>query len=247
MWINDSLFSCIISNLNNSSTPNSHLAFSVYLLHICVYIGAFLCLLLSWLNLLGSLCHFSIFSSKRTCIQQAESIALCHVSFAPGPLPPPPPMNRNGSTSRALPATPQLPSRSGIDSPRSGPRPPLPPDRPGAGAPPPPPPSTSIRNGFQDSSCEDEWESRFYFHPISDLPPPEPYVPTTKSYPSKLARNESRSGSNRRERGAPPLPPIPRWSLPAFLHPSPSAPSVVAVQESHTSSPFFPLSPSHQQ
>ncbi|KAJ1065317.1 hypothetical protein K5549_014322 [Capra hircus] len=130
---------------------------------------------------------------------------------APGPLPPPPPMNRNGSTSRALPATPQLPSRSGIDSsPRSGPRPPLPPERPGTGAPPPPPPSTSIRNGFQDSPCEDEWESRFYFHPISDLPPPEPYVPTTKSYPSKLARNESRSGSNRRERGAPPLPPIPR-------------------------------------
>lgn len=156
MWINDSLFSCIISNLNNSSTPNSYLAFSVYLLHICMYIGAFLCLLLSWLNLLGSLRHFSIFSSKRTCIQQAESIALCHVSFAPGPLPPPPPMNRNGSTSRALPATPQLPSRSGIDSPRSGPRPPLPPDRPGAGAPPPPPPSTSIRNGFQDSSCEGE-------------------------------------------------------------------------------------------
>ncbi|XP_032758428.1 WAS/WASL-interacting protein family member 1 [Rattus rattus] len=127
-----------------------------------------------------------------------------------GPLPPPPPINRNGSTARALPATPQLPSRSGMDSPRSGPRPPLPPDRPGAGAPPPPPPSTSVRNGFQDSSCEDEWESRFYFHPISDLPPPEPYVPTTKTYPSKVARNESRSGSNRRERGAPPLPPIPR-------------------------------------
>uniref|UniRef100_A0ABK0KXT0 WAS/WASL interacting protein family, member 1 n=1 Tax=Rattus norvegicus TaxID=10116 RepID=A0ABK0KXT0_RAT len=127
-----------------------------------------------------------------------------------GPLPPPPPINRNGSTARALPATPQLPSRSGMDSPRSGPRPPLPPDRPGAGAPPPPPPSTSVRNGFQDSSCEDEWESRFYFHPISDLPPPEPYVPTTKTYPSKVARSESRSGSNRRERGAPPLPPIPR-------------------------------------
>lgn len=77
-------------------------------------------------------------------------------SFAPGPLPPPPPINRNGSTSRALPATPQLPSRGAVDSPRSGPRPPPPPDRPGAGVPPPPPPSTSIRNGFQDSSCEGE-------------------------------------------------------------------------------------------
>lgn len=132
--------------------------------HFCVYVC-----LISWLKLLGSLHHFSIFLSKRACIRQALSNCMlmimvtyygrysteCHFSLAPGPLPPPPPMNRNGSTSRALPATPQLPSRSGIDSsPRSGPRPPLPPERPGTGAPPPPPPSTSIRNGFQDSSCE---------------------------------------------------------------------------------------------
>ncbi|NWW73958.1 WIPF1 protein, partial [Climacteris rufus] len=127
-----------------------------------------------------------------------------------GPLPPPPPISRNGSTSRALPATPQLPSRAGLDSQRGGPRPPLPPDRPGSAAPPPPPPpSAAVRNGFQDPG-DDEWESRFSFHPISDLPPPEPYVPMNRSYPSKLARNESRGGSVRKERGAPPLPPIPR-------------------------------------
>ncbi|OPJ80084.1 WAS/WASL-interacting protein family member 1 [Patagioenas fasciata monilis] len=127
-----------------------------------------------------------------------------------GPLPPPPPMSRNGSISRALPAAPQLPSRAGLDSQRSGPRPPLPPDRPGSAAPPPPPPpSSAVRNGFQDPG-DDEWESRFSFHPISDLPPPEPYVPVNRSYPSKLARNESRGGSGRKERGAPPLPPIPR-------------------------------------
>ncbi|KAM6307521.1 WAS/WASL-interacting protein family member 1 isoform 1-T1 [Aegotheles albertisi] len=127
-----------------------------------------------------------------------------------GPLPPPPPISRNGSTSRALPTTPQLPSRAGLDNQRSGPRPPLPPDRPGSAAPPPPPPpSSAVRNGFQDPG-DDEWESRFSFHPISDLPPPEPYVPVNRSYPSKLARNESRGGSGRKERGAPPLPPIPR-------------------------------------
>uniref|UniRef100_A0A8C3U7L6 WAS/WASL interacting protein family member 1 n=1 Tax=Catharus ustulatus TaxID=91951 RepID=A0A8C3U7L6_CATUS len=108
-----------------------------------------------------------------------------------GPLPPPPPISRNGSTSRALPTTPQLPSRAGLDSQR-GARPPLPPDRPGSAAPPPPPPpSAAVRNGFQDPG-DDEWESRFSFHPISDLPPPEPYVPMNRSYPSKLARNDSR-------------------------------------------------------
>ncbi|KAK2526051.1 hypothetical protein Q9233_008684, partial [Columba guinea] len=68
-----------------------------------------------------------------------------------GPLPPPPPVSRNGSISRALPAAPQLPSRAGLDSQRGGPRPPLPPDRPGSAAPPPPPPpSSAVRNGFQD-------------------------------------------------------------------------------------------------
>ncbi|XP_025931307.1 WAS/WASL-interacting protein family member 1 [Apteryx rowi] len=143
-------------------------------------------------------------------ILATDSVRVLDSCLTPGPLPPPPPLSRNGSTSRALPATPQLPSRAGLESQRGGPRPPLPPDRPGTGAPPPPPPpAPAVRNGFQES-CDDEWESRFSFHPISDLPPPEPYVPVNKSYPSKLARNESRGGSGRKERGAPPLPPIPR-------------------------------------
>ncbi|NWH93783.1 WIPF1 protein, partial [Aegithalos caudatus] len=138
-----------------------------------------------------------------------NSICVLAPFLALGPLPPPPPpISRNGSTSRALPSTPQLPSRAGLDSQRAGARPPLPPDRPGSAAP-PPPPSAAVRNGFQDPG-DDEWESRFSFHPISDLPPPEPYVPMNRSYPSKLARNDSRGGSVRKERGAPPLPPIPR-------------------------------------
>ncbi|XP_075036699.1 WAS/WASL-interacting protein family member 1 [Mixophyes fleayi] len=128
-----------------------------------------------------------------------------------GQLPPPPPASRNGFGHRGS-VGPQHHSRPGTESPRSGPRPPPPPERPGFGSlPPPPPPSSSVRNGFQDSSGEaDEWERRFLFHPFSDLPPPEPYVPTNKTYPSKLVRGESRSGSSRKERGAPPLPPIPR-------------------------------------
>ncbi|NWI84194.1 WIPF1 protein, partial [Dryoscopus gambensis] len=143
-------------------------------------------------------------------VMQPISFVCLPLALLLGPLPPPPPISRNGSTSRALPTTPQLPSRAGLDSQRGGPRPPLPPDRPGSAAPPPPPPpSAAVRNGFQDPG-DDEWESRFSFHPISDLPPPEPYVPMNRSYPSKLARNESRGGSVRKERGAPPLPPIPR-------------------------------------
>ncbi|NXE77778.1 WIPF1 protein, partial [Cochlearius cochlearius] len=141
----------------------------------------------------------------------APPVCVLASCLAPGPLPPPPPPPRNGSTSRALPATPQLPSPPPLDNQRGGPRPPLPPDRPAPPAPPPPPPppSSAVRNGFQDPG-DDEWESRFSFHPPPDLPPPEPYVPTNRSYPSKLARNESRGGSGRKERGAPPLPPIPR-------------------------------------
>ncbi|MEE6489697.1 hypothetical protein FKM82_015650 [Ascaphus truei] len=137
-------------------------------------------------------------------------LPLRNSSLSGQPPPPPPPVSRNGTSSRG-PAVPQLPSRGGPDIPRSGQRPPPPPERPGLGSlPPPPPPNSSVRNGFQDPSCEDELERRFSFHPSSDFPPPEPYVAIHKSYPSKLVRGQSRSGSGRKERGAPPLPPIPR-------------------------------------
>uniref|UniRef100_A0A671U5D6 WH2 domain-containing protein n=1 Tax=Sparus aurata TaxID=8175 RepID=A0A671U5D6_SPAAU len=129
----------------------------------------------------------------------------------PGP-PPLPPSPAGGEDH----STPRLPQRnSSLNSPapahaRAGPLPPPPNERPPAlGR-----NQSSVRSGKQPSDgggsadfhfslSTDEWECRFNFHPVSDFPPPEPYVPFQKVYPSKI-------GSGKKERGAPPLPPVPR-------------------------------------
>ncbi|CAG5890720.1 unnamed protein product [Menidia menidia] len=52
--------------------------------------------------------------------------------------------------------------------------------------PPPPLPPFSLRNGLLHSL--DDFESKFQFHPVEDLPPPEEFKPFPRIYPSKENR-----------------------------------------------------------
>ncbi|XP_076006109.1 WAS/WASL-interacting protein family member 3 [Genypterus blacodes] len=52
--------------------------------------------------------------------------------------------------------------------------------------PPPPPPSSAVRNGHLSSL--DDFESKFQFHPVEDLPPPDEFKPFPRIYPSKENR-----------------------------------------------------------
>ncbi|XP_047198404.1 uncharacterized protein LOC118099177 [Hippoglossus stenolepis] len=95
------------------------------------------------------------------------------------------------------------PPPSSISSSSSSPRTP-------AGPPPPPPP---IRNGHSNFSSSksiiDDFESKFNFHPIEDLPPPEEYRHFNKVYPKQRAR-VAVSVDPGMMRGAPPAPPVGR-------------------------------------
>jgi len=62
---------------------------------------------------------------------------------------------------------------------------------------------------------EDDFESRFQFS--MDLPPPEPFVDTTKTYPSKNPRKSGgakSSGNPSGVRATPPPPPPSRGAPP---------------------------------
>uniref|UniRef100_A0A3B4WVL1 WAS/WASL-interacting protein family member 3-like n=1 Tax=Seriola lalandi dorsalis TaxID=1841481 RepID=A0A3B4WVL1_SERLL len=55
--------------------------------------------------------------------------------------------------------------------------------------PPPPLPPSSLRNGHLHSL--DDFESKFQFHPVEDLPPPDEFKPFPRIYPSKENRGSS--------------------------------------------------------
>ncbi|XP_053275641.1 WAS/WASL-interacting protein family member 2 [Pleuronectes platessa] len=114
--------------------------------------------------------------------------------------PPPPPYRVNSSAiseslNRVGKPPPPSSSSSSISSSTSSRTP--------AGPPPPPPP---IRNGHSNFSSSksiiDDFESKFNFHPMEELPPPEEYRHFNKVYPSRNNKGMMR--------GAPPAPPVGR-------------------------------------
>ncbi|KAM8946127.1 WAS/WASL-interacting protein family member 2 isoform 2-T2 [Pelodytes ibericus] len=120
-----------------------------------------------------------------------------------GAAPPPPPLMRNGGRDAPPPPPPPYRTHGINESSQSRAKPPPPPSRTPSGPPPPPPP---VRNGHRESisigrSFADDFESKYSFRSVDEFPAPEDYRPFQKIYPSR---------SIRANRGAPPLPPIPR-------------------------------------
>ncbi|XP_055041025.2 WAS/WASL-interacting protein family member 2 [Misgurnus anguillicaudatus] len=110
----------------------------------------------------------------------------------------PPPVSRNGV--RDTPPPPP-PYRLQTEAPSRGKPPPLSSAgrQPSGHAPPPPPPIRNGHTSHHSRSPSDDFESKYSFHPIQDLPPPEEYRSFQKIYPSKTNKGTVR--------GAPPLPP----------------------------------------
>lgn len=121
--------------------------------------------------------------------------------------PRPPPLTSRNGTRDAPPPPPPPPARmqssSAQNSHESRGRPPpvISSSRQPSSHPPPPPP---MRNGHTSASraFTDEFESKYSFHPVEDLPPPEEYRQFAKIYPSK--------NNKANIRGAPPAPPVGR-------------------------------------
>ncbi|KAM4539619.1 uncharacterized protein wipf3 isoform 1-T2 [Odontesthes bonariensis] len=120
-------------------------------------------------------------------------------------LPPPPPKMAPvpSPAMRSLPPSypcnaptrrpPAVPRSAGVGRPAPPPAPPArsPSTELSTRIPPPPPPPPlppfSLRNGHLHSLADD-FESKFQFHPVEDLPPPEEFKPFPRIYPSKENR-----------------------------------------------------------
>uniref|UniRef100_A0A671XYH9 WAS/WASL interacting protein family member 3 n=1 Tax=Sparus aurata TaxID=8175 RepID=A0A671XYH9_SPAAU len=122
----------------------------------------------------------------------------------PSALPPPPPKVAPVPSPAMRPLPPSYPCNAPTRRPPAVPRsagvgrlapPPAPPARSpstelSSRIPPPPPPPplppSSLRNGHLHSL--DDFESKFQFHPVEDLPPPDEFKPFPRIYPSKENR-----------------------------------------------------------